>query len=122
MDFLISATIKPYQIINWYGLIIKSILGQLLSCVQVWIKFNYCKLHFGVSGYIFQHMDRCTNTDKCKGDIYENCNHYWSIFWTRGRICNAVIEKYKDLDEIWLIARRKERLEKFASEHSEVKI
>lgn len=35
---------------------------------------------------------------------------------------NAVIEKYNYLDEIWLVARRKERMEKFAELHSEVRI
>lgn len=34
----------------------------------------------------------------------------------------TVIELYPHLDEIWLVARRKERLEKFALEHNEVKI
>lgn len=35
---------------------------------------------------------------------------------------NAVIERYRDLNEIWLVARRKERLEKFAFKHTEIKI
>lgn len=34
----------------------------------------------------------------------------------------TIIEMYSNLDEIWLIARRKERLEAFAKEHSQVKI
>lgn len=34
----------------------------------------------------------------------------------------TVIELYPNLDEIWLVARRKERLEKFASENPTVKI
>lgn len=34
----------------------------------------------------------------------------------------TVIEMFPDLDEIWLIARRKERLVKFANEHPQVKI
>lgn len=33
-----------------------------------------------------------------------------------------VCARYKDLDEIWLIARRKDRLEQFAQEHPDVKI
>lgn len=35
---------------------------------------------------------------------------------------NALIETYPKLDEIWLIARRKDRLEKLAEEHKEIKI
>lgn len=34
----------------------------------------------------------------------------------------TIIELYPHLDEIWLIARRKDRLEKFALEHPQVKI
>lgn len=34
----------------------------------------------------------------------------------------TIIDMYPDLDEIWLIARRKERLEAFAREHTKVKI
>ena len=34
----------------------------------------------------------------------------------------SVIEKYTEMDEIWLIARRKERLEQFAREHSQIAI
>lgn len=32
----------------------------------------------------------------------------------------AVIEMYRDLDEIWLIARRKNLMEKFADQHSNI--
>lgn len=34
----------------------------------------------------------------------------------------TIINLYPNLDEIWLIARRKDRLEQFAKEHSEVRI
>lgn len=34
----------------------------------------------------------------------------------------AIMETYPSLDEIWLIARRKDRLEKFAEEHKQIKI
>lgn len=34
----------------------------------------------------------------------------------------AVIEMYPGLDEIWLVARRKDRLEAFAREHNQIKI
>lgn len=34
----------------------------------------------------------------------------------------TIIELYPHLDEIWLIARRKERLEKFAKEHTQIAI
>lgn len=35
---------------------------------------------------------------------------------------NAVMEMYPKLDEIWLVARRKDRLEKFATENKQMKI
>lgn len=34
----------------------------------------------------------------------------------------AVSEQYRNLDEIWLIARRKERMEQFAAEHTGLKL
>ena len=34
----------------------------------------------------------------------------------------TIIDLYPDLDEIWLIARRKERLERFAEEHPQIRV
>lgn len=38
------------------------------------------------------------------------------------KYAEAVIEKYPNLDEIWIVARRKDRMEQFAKAHPECKI
>ena len=38
------------------------------------------------------------------------------------KYADAVIEKYPELDEIWLVARRQARLESYAAEHPQVRI
>lgn len=46
----------------------------------------------------------------------ESCSCHRSVIRYRKRVCSSIGIFYKDLDEIWVIARREERLEQLRKE------